>query len=155
MRGENIAFQVPRKALLFTVGNQPDTIRMAIKPQKPEYVGFICSAKSEPVANQLIELFGYDEKHCMIKRVDPQEVKEIRTETGLILDWLISKGLKPSDIVADITGGMTTMSVGVFSVTEERLVDSQYLRSQYDEKNRILPGTQEAVFVSRYSHSKV
>ncbi|VVB69161.1 Uncharacterised protein [uncultured archaeon] len=48
---------------------------------------------------------------------------------------------------------MTTMSVGVFSVTEDRQVDSQYIRSQYDEQNRPIKNSQEAVFVSRYSRS--
>jgi hypothetical protein len=152
LHGENIAFQVPRKALVFTVGNRPGTIPMAIKPQRPEYVGFICSDQSELVANQLIEDFGYDKKHSLVKRVNPQDVKEIRIEANFILDWLTTNGLKPSDIAADITGGMTPMSLGVFSVTEERQVDSQYITSQYDEKNRPVPGTQEAVFVSRYTN---
>jgi hypothetical protein len=43
--------------------------------------------------------------------------------------------IKTQEIAADITGGTTTMSVGVFSMTEER--------------NVCVNGTQEAVFVSR------
>jgi len=63
-----------------------------------------------------------------------------------------SKGLRAQEIAADITGGTTPMSVGVFSMTEERNVDRQYIFcKQYDEKNRCVNGTQEAVFISRYS----
>ena len=64
---------------------------------------------------------------------------------------MLEKDLRIADIAADITGGTTTMSVGVFSVTEDRLVDSQYIRSQFDEQNKRINGTQEAVFVSYYN----
>jgi hypothetical protein len=151
LRGQNIAFQVPRRGLVFTVGLQPETIRLAVKHQKPGYVGFICSAKSEPIVSRLMEEFNCDEDNCIKKMVNSNDIKDIRTETGLILDWMISKGLKPSDIAADITGGTTTMSVGVFSMTEERNVDSQYIFCRQYENNRCVDGTQEAVFVSRYS----
>jgi hypothetical protein len=63
---------------------------------------------------------------------------------------MVSKGLTSSDIAADITGGTTTMSVGVFSMTEERNVDSQYIFCRHYENNKCVDGTQEAVFVSRY-----
>jgi hypothetical protein len=151
LRGQNIAFQVPRRGLVFTVGYQSDTISMAIRHQKPEYIGFICSVKTESIVNQLLEEFSYDEEHYMKKPVNPQDIKEIRTETGLILNWLSSKGLNTSDIAVDITGGTTTMSVGVFSMTEERRVDSQYIFCRQYENNKCVDGTQEAVFVSRYS----
>ena len=151
LRGQNIAFQVPRRGLIFTVGLQPETIRMALKHQKPGYVGFICSARSEPTVIQLMEEFSCDEDHCIKKVVNTNDIKDIRTETGLILDWMASKGLKSSDIAADITGGTTTMSVGVFSMTEERNVDSQYIFCRQYENNRCVDGTQEAVFVSRYN----
>ncbi len=155
LRGQNIAFQVPRRGLIFTAGLQPETIRLAVRHQKPEFIGFICSAKSEPTVVQLTEEFNCNEDNCIEKLVNSNDIKDIRTETGLILDWMISKGLKPREIAADITGGTTTMSVGVFSMTEERHVDSQYIFCrQYDDNNRCLDGTQEAVFISRYSQDR-
>jgi hypothetical protein len=150
LRGENIAFRIPRRGLIFTVGGQSDTIRMALKHQEAEYIAFICSSKTENVANQLGEEFAFDEEHIKKEVVDPQNINEIRLKTGVILNWLNEKGLGLSDIAADITGGMTTMSVGVFSMTEERHIDSQYIRSQYQD-NLPIKDTQEAVFVSRYS----
>ena len=98
-----------------------------------------------------MEEFSCDEDHCIKKVVNTNDIKDIRTETGLILDWMASKGLKSSDIAADITGGTTTMSVGAFSMTEERNVDSQYIFCRQYENNRCVDGTQEAVFVSRYN----
>lgn len=151
LRGENIAFQVQRRGLIFTVGGQLDTIRTALRRQKPEYLALICSNRTEGVANQLREEFDFDEEHFKKEIIDPHNIDEIRSKTDIILNWLTEKGLRPEEIVADITGGMTTMSVGVFSATEETRIDSQYIRSQYDEKNKPILGTQEAVFVSRYS----
>lgn len=151
MRGDAVAFQVPRRGLIFTVGMQPHTIRMALEHHKPDFLAFICSSKSEDMADELADEFKYDKDHVKKEIVDPQNIKEIRTKTGLILEWFAEKGLETDEVAVDITGGMTTMSVAVFSVTEERKVDSQYIRSQYNEKNQYIDGTQEAVFVSRYS----
>lgn len=151
LRGENVAFQVQRRGMIFTVGGQPDTVRTAIRRQKPEYLALICSDRTEDVANQLRVEFDFDEEHFKKEIIDPHNIDEIRAKTGIILNWLTEKGLRPEEIVADITGGMTTMSVGVFSATEEKRIDSQYIRSQYDVKNKPIPGTQEAVFVSCYS----
>jgi hypothetical protein len=151
LHGDAVAFKVPRRGMVFTVGMQPHTIRMALKHRKPDYVAFICSSKSELLADELANEFRFERDHGKKEIVDPQNIKEIRTKTSLILDWLAEKGLETDEIAVDITGGMTTMSVAVFSVTEERKIDSQYIRSEYDEKNRPIDGTQEAVFVSRYS----
>lgn len=151
LRGENVAFQVPRRGLIFTVGMQKETILIAARQQKPEFFGFIYTAKSEPLARELMDLLSCNEENCLDKKVNPNNILEVRTETGLILDWMISKGLKSWEIAADITGGTTTMSVGVFSMIDERHMDSQYIYCrQYDGKNCV-DGTQEAVFVSRYA----
>jgi len=152
MHGENIAFQVPRKGIIFTVGLQKDTVLLAVKHQKPQYFGFICTARSEALTDELMEILGCNDKNSIKKLVNSNDLKDVRAETGLVIDWMASKGLKTQDIAADITGGTTPMSVGVFSMTEERNVDSQYIFCrQYDEKNKCVNGTQEAVFISRYA----
>jgi hypothetical protein len=152
MHGQNIAFLVPRKGLIFTVGLQPDTIRLAVKHQKPEYFGFICTDKSELTVRQLMEELGCKDENSIVKIVNSNDLKDVRTETGLILDWMASKGLKTPEIAADVTGGTTPMSLGVFSMTGERNVDSQYIFCRrYDEKNKCVNGTQEAMFISRYT----
>lgn len=152
MHGENIAFQVPRKGIIFTVGLQKDTVLLAVKHQKPQYFGFICTARSEALTDELMEILCCNDGNSIKKLVNSNDLKDVRAETGLIIDWMASKGLKTQDIAADITGGTTPMSVGVFSMTEERNVDSQYIFCrQYDEKNKCVNGTQEAVFVSRYA----
>lgn len=150
-RGENIAFQTPRRAVVFTVGGQSFTIEQALDNQAPEFAGFLCSQQTEYVADDLISRYGFDPQHYKKELVDPQNIVEIRAKTGFILDWLVQNGLAREDTVVDVTGGLTPISVGAFSVAEERQIDSQYIKSDYDGNNRPIPGTQEAVFVSRYT----
>jgi hypothetical protein len=59
--GENTAFKIVRKGVLFTVGKQTDTVAFAIENQKPIFVGLICSHFTEPFADELISrLDGLD-----------------------------------------------------------------------------------------------
>ncbi|MCX6678870.1 MAG: hypothetical protein NTX42_00685 [Methanothrix sp.] len=152
----NEAFQVPRKGMVFTVGKQLETIRFAIKNQNPKFIGLICSAETEVQANKLKDWWkdelGNDEEHFMKKEVDPKNIEDIRAMTVSILNWLKSKGLQDSEITVDITGGMTTMSAGVFDVSEEQKIDSQYIFSKYDPvNNRVIMDTKDAILFSQHS----
>lgn len=149
--GENTAFKIARKGILFTVGKQTDTIAFAIENQKPDHIGLICSHISEPFADELISRFNYIPEETARKRiVDPFEIREIHQVTNLLMDWMSKMGITTGQMVVDVTGGMTTMSVGVFSTAEDRRVDSQYIRSQYDEQNHVIKDTMEGVFVTHY-----
>jgi len=147
----NEAFQVFRKGMVFTVGNQLNTISFAIKNQNPKFIGLICSAGTKDKANLLKEEMGLDEEHFVMKEVDPRNIEEIRAMAASILKWLRSKDLQDSEIAVDITGGMTTMSAGVFDVFEEEKIDSQYIFSKYDENNKVVLDTKDAILFSQHS----
>jgi hypothetical protein len=146
------AFEIARKGIIYTAGKQTDTIRFSLDNQKPQYVGFLCSKMSEPYVEDLIKIMEIDGDNYQKKSVDPQNVVENRTETQLLVSWMLSKGLKSSDIVIDVTGGMTTMSVGTFSMAEELRIDTQYIKSDFDDNNRPIKNTQRGVFVKRYTN---
>lgn len=152
MRGENTAFQYPRKGLIFTVGGQDDTLRISLDKQKPSFIGFVCSNQTRDKACQLSNELGLDVDHYKIEEVDPRDIHEIRTKTRLILDWMIKKGLQPADISIDITGGTKTMSVGVFLIAEEEHIDSQYIFCRQYVNNKCVNGTQEALLLSDFGH---
>ncbi len=59
LRGENTAFQHPRKGLVFTVGGQDETLRISLEQQKPSVIGFICSDKTKNMAQQLLKVLGW------------------------------------------------------------------------------------------------
>lgn len=146
------AFDVPRKGIIYTAGKQTDTIRFSLDNQKPQYVGFICSKISNPYVDDLIKSMRLDENNYNKKVVDPQDIVENSAETHLLVSWMFGKGLKTSDMVIDVTGGMTTMSVGAFSMAEELKIDTQYIKSDFDDKNRPIQNTQSGVFVKKYTN---
>jgi hypothetical protein len=143
------ASKIPRRGNLFSVGLQTDTIDYAIKGQKPEYLAFLCTEESLPVLDKLIAQHALREGQWRREIVDARDITDIRAKTNLLIDWLLRQGLTSGDIVVDPTGGLTPMSLGVFSVAQERQIDSQYMRSRY-QSNRPIPGTQELVLLSHY-----
>lgn len=149
--GEGEAFSVQRKGLIYTSGKQTDTIRLSLEKQRPVYVGFLCTKVSEPYIDELIRAMGFDEDKYSKKIVDQQNIVEIRTETKLIIDWMLSENMQNNDVAVDVTGGMTTMSVGAFSMAEELKIDTQYIKSDFDENNKPIKNTQIGVFVRRYA----
>ena len=151
--GDGEAFGLPRRALLFTVGMQDATIRFALDRQQPEWLGLICTRQSWEVGQQIADRSGLDEEHVQIETVDPWSVTEVRSKAHFILEWFRAGGVEPAQAVVDITGGTSIMTAAAFSVACERQIDCQYVRSDYDEHNRVIHGTQRAVYVTRYGQS--
>ena len=149
--GGGEAFEVQRKGIVYTAGKQTETIKLSLERQRPGYVGFLCSKVSEPFIDELIRTAGFDEDKYSKKIVDPQNIVEIRTETMLIIDWMLAKNMQNTDVAVDVTGGLTTMSVGAFSMAEELKIDTQYIKSDFDDNNRPIKNTQRGVFVKRFS----
>ena len=148
--GDNIAFQVSRKGLIFTVGKQTHTIEYAIAQQRPEFIALICTDVTEKEADEIMEKFSDDPEMVRKRLVDPFNLEEIRTTTQILIKWLEQKMPKDS-IAVDITGGMTTMSLGAFLAADEFQIDSQYVRSNYDLDNKPVVGSQDGIFITRYS----
>jgi hypothetical protein len=121
----------------------------AIRGQMPEYVGFLCTEQSLPVIDGLISQHRLREGQWRREIVDARDIADVRAKTNLLIEWFLRQALASESIVVDLTGGLTPMSLGAFSVAQERQLDSQYVRSQY-RGNKPLPGTQELVFLSRF-----
>ncbi|MBN1954087.1 MAG: hypothetical protein JW900_03450 [Anaerolineae bacterium] len=150
--GEGEAFATPRQAMVFTVGRQFQTILFVLENQqpRPDWLGIVCSRETIAVADEIKTRLGMSDDQVQPEIVDPWSVVEVRTKTASILDWLASKGIAPTEVAVDITGGTAIMSAGAFSMAAERHIDCQYVRSDYDENNKPIPNTQRAVFVARY-----
>ena len=148
--GKGEAFDVPRQALVFTVGKQKATLSFALESQRPTWLGLICSWASEETADEIKAASGIDAEHVKKEIVDPWNVVEVREKTAFILDWLTQRGVAPTEVAVDITGGTAIMSAGAFSVAAERQIDCQYVRSDYDDNNKPIPDTQRGVHVTHY-----
>ncbi|MBL7162791.1 MAG: hypothetical protein ISS57_09320 [Anaerolineales bacterium] len=150
--GDNIAFQVSRRGLIFTVGKQTHTIEYAIQKQQPEFIAVICTDVTENQATEIMAKFSDDPEMARKRLVDPFDLVEIRATTQSLIKWLEQK--IPKDAIAvDITGGMTTMSIGAFLAADEAQIDTQYVRSNYDLNNKPVVGSQDGIFIARFSDS--
>jgi len=148
--GTGEAFQIPRKALIITVGMPKEPGLYAIQSQHPAFIGLICSHLTEPTAQEIITASGLSFEHTQKMIVDPWDILDVREKTETILKWLVRRGIQPQETSLDITGGTTLMSVGVFSIAEEWGIDTQYIRSKYDANNKPIPKSQEGILVHRH-----
>ncbi len=148
--GGSEAFRVERQALVFTVGGQKDTILLALRAHKPAWLGLICSRATEAVAMQVAAESGLEAEQIQKEIVDPWSVTEVREKLGFILAWLDGHGVTTEQVAVDLTGGTAIMSCGAYSLVAERQIDCQYIRSDFDENNKPIPGTQRGVFVARH-----
>ncbi len=145
--GNGKLLAMPRKAIVFTVGYQKNTILWAIDAQKPEWLGLLCSRETESVANEIAGESGVATDHIQKEIADATSVEDIRSKMATILDWLKRNAVARPDTIVDITAGTAVMSVGTFSMANERSYDCQYLRSQFDINNKPIKGTQEPVVI--------
>jgi hypothetical protein len=148
--GENTAFELPRRGMIFTIGKQASTIEFAIKHQKPQFVGLVCTDATESIAEQIIIQSGIAASNIRKRLVDPYNIQEIRTTTDSLIHWMQEEGLTRPDIVTDVTGGLTPLSLGVYSAAHDQNVDTQYVRSRYDEQNKVIAGTQEGILIVHF-----
>ena len=83
------------------------------------------------------------------KNVDPWDVKSVHRGAMELIALMKAKGLQRIDIVSDLTGGLTTLSVGAFKAAEEHRIDTQYDRSEYDNEGKRIKGTESAILLTR------
>jgi len=141
---------IARRGIIFTVGRQVETVAYSLHGLKPEFVGFICTGETIGTAKNADFSKHFTEDTARYEIVNPYEIEDIRTKTKLIIDWMEKKGLSAKDIALDPTGGLTSMSLGAYSAAYERQIDSQYVRSDYDENNKPIPGTQQLTRLTGY-----
>jgi hypothetical protein len=149
--GGSQAFAVSRTALIFTVGKQSDTIALCLRSQRPQFVAFLCTASSETFADELVKTFELGTTQVFKRITDPWDVTDVREKAGLALSWVQGNSIPQHEIAFDVTGGLTSMSIGAYMIAEEHRIDSQYVRSEYDAKGSRMPNTEEAIFIRRYS----
>src|SRR5579872_676012 len=154
--GKGEAFTTPRRAILFTVGGQKETILYVLRAQNPEYIGFVCTEQTRRVVMEIEQdpafQAAYSKEKWRLEYCDPVDVQDVRDKTLLLFQWLQRAGLSASEMALDPTGGTVIMSLGAFTVSEELGIDSQYVRTKLDrETNKPVEGTKEAVYISRHT----
>lgn len=121
------------RAVVVTVGLSPKVIVFILSEMKPEFVGFIFTARSEEVHKKVVEQLDLADETFKPVLVDPESFQNVMDNTRHVFQWLIdTKGVRVEDITLDVTGALTAMSVGAYAVAREFGVRSQCLIPEFD-----------------------
>lgn len=151
------ALDVPRRGVIFTLGLHSDrpasVVSLVVERVRPEFVGFLGTPRTEEAGTvkRLRTTLCLGEDRCKSEFWDPTEVAEGKVKAGLVIDWLLRQGVSERELVVDLTGGTTTMSVAAFMAAQERRVDCQYVHSEFDRvKNERIHGSEKAILITSY-----
>jgi hypothetical protein len=142
-----------RRGIIFTVGLQSHTsdspLNKVINTLKPEFFGFIETQRTinEKIVNSIVTNNSIKDGHFKSTLVDPTNIDEIRTNVSNLVKWMLGQGISSEDIVVDLTGGTATVSVAAFTTAAENGIETQYVFSQFDDKNRPIPNTQQLILL--------
>lgn len=146
-----------RKAIIFTIGFQKETIVKAINEQKPEFLGFLHSDESKGVVDDAIKAAThvYEKTKIKSREVRPDDFSQVREATvSLVREMMRHWSITQSEIVIDLTGGKVPMSIGAFRAAEELGIDTQYMTSDFDKANKAI-APKEIILVTDYSPTSI
>lgn len=147
-------FRDPRRGILLTVGLRgmgTDTITdLVVDRLRPEFVGLLLTEEVE----NLGQVEDFKRRKGVVvhpERVDPGDFEGCRRAAARAIEWLLDQDLARDDLVVDLTGGLKNVSLAAFLAAEDHQVETQYIRSDYDEAtNKPVPGSQHQVLLTTY-----
>jgi CRISPR-associated protein (Cas_Cas02710) len=140
-----------RPGVILTLSHDSDAADsaavLAIRHLRPTYLGFLGTPQTDErrvadhLAKERCPELGVELAAWNAKSWDQLDLRDgTRTVTALI-DWMLDRGLHPSDVVVDITGGTKLMSVCAFLAAEAKGIDCEYIRSEWHQGRR-RPGSE-------------
>ena len=147
-----------RAGVILTLSQDSDAVQsaavLAIRHLRPTYLGLLGTPQTDErrVADHIVKErcaeLGIEVTASNAKSWDQLDLRDgIRTVTALI-DWMIDRGLEPTDVLVDVTGGTKLMSVCAFLAAEARGVDCEYIRSEW-EAGRRRPGSEHFTIIKQ------
>ena len=148
------ALKFNRRAVVFTVGlkshHDGSPLKKVLSKLHPEYCAFLSTKATieSGVVKSIVTEFKIPEERYIDKVVNESDIENIRDKTVECLNWFRGRGVMNGNIVVDITGGNVVVSVAAYMGAMKRMVDTQYIYSEFDkELNQPLPNTQKAVLI--------
>jgi CRISPR-associated protein (Cas_Cas02710) len=159
--GAGDAFTLPRRGVILTLGftsaDSSSLVHLALRTLRPSYLGLLGSPETDRagipdrITERLVPDLGLELQGVKCESWEPARIREGATKAGLVIEWMLEQGLAPSEIVVDVTGGNTPMSIAAFIASEQHGVDCQYVASSWDERRPgPVPGSQRPILVTRY-----
>jgi len=105
----------------------------------------------ERILDEILPALGLRLRAVKQECWEPTRIREGATKAGLVMDWMLEQGLKPTQVVVDLTGGSKPMSVAAFIAAEQRKLECEYVASDWDQgRARPVRGTQRPILITRY-----
>ncbi|HEY2957358.1 MAG TPA: hypothetical protein VGM21_03980 [Actinomycetota bacterium] len=129
--------------ILSPVSDAPDSAAVhAIRHMRPAYLGFFGTPETD--ARRVVEKLltrrcpelGVAPVATNTKSWDQLDLRDGTRTVMALIDWMLDRGLEPSEVVVDITGGTKLMSLCGFLAAEAKGVDCEYIRSEWTEAGR-------------------
>lgn len=152
-------FDSPRRAIIFTVGFRSaldDSILYKVYEKlQPEFIGFLETkeTREKNIVKTIVERLNIQESDYKTEVVDPNDVKEIKAKTQILVDWFKKEKISGNEIVLDLTASTAVMSVASFMAADELNIDTLYLYSQYKD-NKPIEGTQKPILIRKFEETQ-
>lgn len=130
------------KALIIPGTRQPTTAALLISAFEPERVAFLLTNETMNMPDDIAQLIHCSREGWFIPPGDHSDTKNIYLGMKQVL--IAWSDIAPSDIAADVTGGMKPMSVGIEKAAHIWNVTTLYVKSEYG-KDGLIRGSQELV----------
>lgn len=133
---EAVKFQ-KSEAVVVTVGLSPELINFIVSGMEPKTVGFICTSASEAVAKEVAKHLNLTEDTVKYALVDPESFQDVMENTKQVFRWLLDvKRVRRDDITVDVTGALTSVSLGAFAASRELGIRSQCVIPNFDAAHK-------------------
>jgi hypothetical protein len=134
-----------RTGLLLLIGPAKGAAPAAIEYHRPKlrHCWLIGTKDSLPTVQQLIKIYQeitfYWGKPDYL--VDPDEIRNTYEVVSRVFDIEVSKaGLRNSDVIADITGGLKPMTAGMVLACVDHKCNMQYMKAPRNEAGEVIYG---------------
>ncbi len=143
-----------KKGLLISVGTgvggTPKSIlhaiTLAVSEKNPNFVAFVVSEQSSKNAQEVTQRLELnDEQYEVFQVEDPNDLDKCVAKTKEAYQWLLNKGLRKNEIVADFTSGTKPMSSAIVLVAfQEDIATLSYVQGMR-EQGLVKKGTERVI----------
>ena len=132
------------------VGTTPESIlhaiQLAVSERNPNFIAFLVSEESRKNAQEVVEKLELNnEQYKLFEVEDPNDLDKCVAKVKEACRWLLNKGLKSDEIIADFTSGTKPMSSAIVLVAfQEDIATLSYIQGKR-EKGIVKKGTEKLV----------
>jgi len=142
-----------QRAMIITIGTGREVengISYSIQRLNPDKICFICSEKSKPTIDKVLNIIDVPKKELLIKEFNEiNDVERLFDKYIQIIDEVLALGFKNSDVTIDFTSGTKAMSSAlVAAAIFKQINDISYVYGERGPDGRVMSGTERINILS-------